>query len=229
MSLKLVIGNKNYSSWSLRAWLFLKESQLDFEEIRLALFTETWETQIRQYTPAGKVPVLLDGDLAIWDSLAIMEYVQEHYPAAAGWPSDRGARAHARSIAAEMHSGFMAIREELPQNLKMCQRRSRDDFSSTARAEIERVEVLWQDCFQRYGGPWLCGNFSIADAMYAPVALRFVTYGITLKPEAQQFVTLVRELPSVQDWVAAAAAEEECWDFIDARISPRDAVRTPRS
>jgi glutathione S-transferase len=222
VSLTLVIGNKNYSSWSLRAWLFLKQSGIEFEEIRLALYTENWETEIKRYTPAGKVPVLLDGDLKIWDSLAIMEHVQETYPDVAGWPSDRAARAHARSVAAEMHSGFMAIREELPQNLKMCQRRSRDDFSSHARAEIERVEALWQDCFERYGGPWLFGDFSIADAMYAPVALRFVTYGIALKPEAQRFVKLVRGLEAVQSWTAAAAEEEECWPFIDARISHAD-------
>ena len=219
MSLKLVIGNKNYSSWSLRAWLFLKESHLEFEEIRLALFTETWKTEIKRYTPASKVPVLLDGDLAIWDSLAIMEYVQETYPETVGWPRDRLARAHARSIVAEMHAGFMAIREELPQNLRMCQRRSRDDFSSTAWAEIERVESLWQGCFQHYGGPWLCGDFSIADVLYVPVALRFVTYGINLTTEAQQFVTLVRELESVQAWVAAAVDEEETLPFIDAHLS----------
>lgn len=218
MSLKLVIGNKNYSSWSLRAWLFLKESHIEFEEVRLALYTEQWETEIKRYTPAGKVPVLLDGDLAVWDSLAIMEYVREHFPESVGWPDDRAARAHARSIAAEMHAGFMAIREELPQNLKVCQRRSLDDFSSTARREIERVETLWQDCFERYGGPWLFGDFAIADVMYAPVALRFVTYGIVLNPIAQQFVTTVRELDSIREWVAAAANEEECWPFIDARL-----------
>lgn len=218
MSLKLVIGNKNYSSWSLRAWLFLKQSQIDFEEIRLALFTETWETEIHQYTPAGKVPVLLDGDLAIWDSLAIMEYVQETYDSPVGWPRDRAARAHARSIAAEMHSGFTAIREELPQNLKLCQRRSRDDFSSAARSEIQRVEQMWQNCFAYFDGPWLCGDFSIADAMYAPVALRFVTYGITLQPAAQRFISQIRELDAIQAWAAAALEEEECWPFIDARM-----------
>jgi glutathione S-transferase len=193
-------------------------SQLDFEEIRLALFTETWDAEIQRFTPAGKVPVLLDGDLAIWDSLAIMEYVHETYDSAVGWPHDRVARAHARSIAAEMHSGFMAIREELPQNLKLCQRRSRDDFSSTARHEIERVEHMWRDCFERFGGPWLCGDFSIADAMYAPVALRFVTYGITLQPEAQRFVSQIQDLSPIQLWAAAALNEEECWPFIDARM-----------
>lgn len=226
MSLRLIIGNKNYSSWSLRAWLFLKQSHLEFEEIKLALFTEQWAEQIKRYTPAGKVPVLLDGDMAIWDSLAIMEYVRENFPEAVGWPSDRWARAHARSIAAEMHSGFMAIREELPQNLRVCQQRSLDDFSSTARGEIRRVEALWRDGFERYGGPWLCGDFSIADVMYVPVALRFVTYSIQLDPLAQQFVTRVRELAPVQAWCADAAQEEEALSFIDARMPGYAASRT---
>ncbi|MEM1280669.1 MAG: glutathione S-transferase family protein [Cyanobacteria bacterium P01_H01_bin.152] len=222
MSLKLIIGNKNYSSWSLRAWLFLKQSALEFEEIRLALFTEQWESEIKRYTPAGKVPVLLHGNLAIWDSLAIMEYVRENFPESVGWPSDRAGRAHARSIATEMHSGFTAIREELPQNLRVCQQRSLDDFSSAARTEIQRVEILWQNCFERYGGPWLCGDFSIADVMYAPVALRFVTYGIQLNSVAQQFVTAVRELESVQAWCQAATHEEEFLPFIDAYAASRD-------
>jgi len=218
VSLKLIIGNKNYSSWSLRAWLFLKQSQLEFEEIKLALFTEQWETEIKRYTPAGKVPVLLDGDIAIWDSIAMMEYVRENFPNTVGWPSDRAARAHARSIAAEMHAGFMAVREELPQNLRVCQQRSLDDFSSIARAEIHRIETLWQDCFERYGGPWLCGDFSIADVMYVPVALRFVTYGIILNPVAQRFITAVRALEPVQLWCEDAAREEESLPFIDARM-----------
>jgi glutathione S-transferase len=227
VSLKLVIGNKNYSSWSLRAWLYLQESQLPFEEIRLPLFTEQWRTEIGKYTPAGKVPVLLDGDLTLWDTLAIMEYLQETYPASVGWPRDRAARAHARSIATEMHAGFLAIREELPQNLRMCQRRSRDDFSSVAQAEIQRVEALWQDCFQRYDGPWLCGDFSIADAMYAPVALRFVTYGINLAPPAQRFVTAIQSLPAVQAWIQDAMNEEECWPFIDARFAQAEPAVIP--
>ncbi|MEM9117576.1 MAG: glutathione S-transferase family protein [Cyanobacteria bacterium P01_F01_bin.56] len=216
MSLRLIIGNKNYSSWSLRAWLFLKQSQIEFEEIKLALFTQQWEAEIKRYTPAGKVPVLLDGDIAIWDTMAIMEYVRENFPNPVGWPSDRATRAHARSIANEMHSGFMAIREELPQNLRVCQQRSLDDFSSTARNEIQRVETLWQDCFERYGGPWLCGEFSIADVMYVPVALRFVTYGIQLEPTAQQFITLAQALEPVKAWYQDAEAEAETLSFIDA-------------
>lgn len=226
VSLKLVIGNKNYSSWSLRAWLYLKESQLQFEEIRLSLFTDQWATAISQYTPAGRVPVLLDGDITIWDSLAIMEYVHEYYPDAVGWPSNRTANAHARSIAAEMHSGFLAIREELPQNLRVCQQRSRDDFSNAAQAQIARVEKLWQDCYRQYGGPWLCGDFSIADVLYAPVALRFVTYSIQLNPEAGQFIDRVQALDAVQAWCQDAIAEPENLPFIDS-LAP--ASSTPLS
>jgi len=221
--LKLVIGNKNYSSWSLRAWLYLRESQLPFEEIRLPLFTERWQTEIHRYTPAGKVPVLLDDDQVVWDSLAIAEYVREKFPHAVGWPDELATRTHARCLVAEMHSGFFAIREELPQNLRMCQRRSRDDFSSTAQAEMQRVETMWQDCYRRYGGPWLCGNFSIADVMYAPVALRFVTYGIQMTAAAQQFVEAVLALDAVQHWMQEAAAEEEYLPAID-QVVPLSSV-----
>lgn len=213
--LKLVIGNKNYSSWSLRAWLYLVQSGLAFEEIRLRLFTETWPMDIARYSPAGRVPVLLDGDITVWDSLAIMEYVRETYPGSVGWPRDRAACAYARAITAEMHSGFLAVREELPQNIRICQKRSRTDFSSAAQQQILRIETLWQDCYQRFGGPWLFGEFSIADVMYAPVALRFVTYAIALAPEAQQFVTAVQNLPAIQRWAEDSAAEAESLAFID--------------
>ncbi|MEM9006709.1 MAG: glutathione S-transferase family protein [Cyanobacteria bacterium P01_F01_bin.86] len=226
MSLKLVIGNKNYSSWSLRAWLYLKESQLPFEEVRLSMFTKQWQEEITQYTPAGRVPVLIDDAITVWDSIAIMEYVRENYPGSVGWPSDRASRAHMRSIATEMHSGFLAIRAELPQNIRMRQQRSRDDFSSAAQSQIDRVEILWQDCYQKYGGPWLCGDFSIADVMYAPVALRFVTYGISLIPEAHQFVEAVQALDSIQMWVQDSASETENLPFIDTLMP---ASNTPLS
>ncbi|MEL7314020.1 MAG: glutathione S-transferase family protein [Cyanobacteria bacterium J06559_3] len=222
MSLKLVIGNKNYSSWSLRAWLYLKESLLPFEEVRLSMFTDQWKQEIYKYTPAGRVPVLLDDGITVWDSLAIMEYVREQYPGSVGWPSDRDCSAHMRSIAAEMHSGFLAIREELPQNIRMCQRRSRDDFSSAAQTQIERVETLWRDCYERYGGPWLCREFSIADVMYAPVALRFVTYGIQLMPVAQQFVEAVQALDSIQTWAQDSVSETENLPFIDTLVPVSD-------
>ncbi|MEL6381623.1 MAG: glutathione S-transferase, partial [Cyanobacteria bacterium J06626_18] len=130
--------------------------------------------------------------------------------------------AHMRSIAAEMHSGFLAIREELPQNIRMCQRRSRDDFSSAAQTQIERVETLWRDCYERYGGPWLCREFSIADVMYAPVALRFVTYGIQLMPVAQQFVEAVQALDSIQTWAQDSVSETENLPFIDTLVPVSD-------
>jgi glutathione S-transferase len=215
MALKLVIGNKNYSSWSLRAWLFLKESGLAFEEVKLPLFTEQWYQNIARYTPAGRVPVLLDDEQVIWDSTAIMAHLQESYPEAVGWPQALPGRAYTRSIAAEMHSGFWPLREELPQNIRARQSHDRDDFSSAAQKDIERIEIIWQTGYQQYGGPWLGGEFSVADVMYAPVALRFVTYGIQLAPAAQQFVTAVQALPSIQQWAEAAQAESEVLSFID--------------
>jgi glutathione S-transferase len=215
MALQLVIGNKNYSSWSLRAWLFLKESGLAFEEVKLSLFTEQWPQNIAQYTPAGRVPVLLDGEQVIWDSTAIMAHLQEQYPEAVGWPQALPARAYTRSIAAEMHSGFWPLREELPQNIRVRQSRDRDDFSSAAQKDIDRVETIWETGYQQYGGPWLGGEFSVADVMYAPVALRFVTYGIQLAPAAQQFVTAIQALPSIQEWAEDAQAESEVLPFID--------------
>jgi glutathione S-transferase len=226
VALKLVIGNKNYSSWSLRAWLFLVESGLAFEEIRLSLYTEQWQSEIKHYSPAGRVPVLLDGDLTVWDSLAIMEYLRETYGTIVGWPEERVARAYARAIAAEMHAGFLSVREELPQNIRICQKREINDFSSSTQQQIERIETIWQDCYGRYGGPWLFGNFSIADVMYAPVALRFATYGITLSPEAHRFVTAVQALPAIQRWAEESAAEAEILPFID-RLSP--VASTPSS
>ncbi|MEO0396864.1 MAG: glutathione S-transferase [Cyanobacteria bacterium P01_A01_bin.137] len=160
MSLKLVIGNKNYSSWSLRAWLFLTESGLSFEEIRLPLFTDAWQ-QISQYTPAKRVPVLLDGDIRVWDSSAIWEYVRSQYPSAIGWPTDPQAHATARSIAAEMHSGFFGIREQLPQNIRARIPVIRSTLTATTQQEIDRVEHMWAQAYDTYGGPWLFGIFPL--------------------------------------------------------------------
>ncbi|HEY9734813.1 MAG TPA: glutathione S-transferase family protein [Trichocoleus sp.] len=215
--LKLVIGNKNYSSWSLRAWLFLQESGLNFEEVKLPLSTRQWQQNIGRYTPAGKVPVLLDGSLSIWDTLAIFEYVLECYSTAIGWPTDGVARAIARSVSAEMHAGFLAVRAELPQNLRARKHWMRSQLSQDCQQQIQRIEQIWADYKSRYGhtGDWLFGSLSIADIMYAPVALRFVTYSIQIDPNAQWFVDAVQALPSVQQWVAAAAAEPEALSEID--------------
>lgn len=221
MSLKLVIGNKNYSSWSLRAWLFLTESGLSFEEIRLPLFTDAWQ-QISQYTPAKRVPVLLDGDIRVWDSSAIWEYVRSQYPSAIGWPTDPQAHATARSIAAEMHSGFFGIREQLPQNIRARIPVIRSTLTATTQQEIDRVEHMWAQAYDTYGGPWLFGDFSLADVAYAPVALRFVTYQIQLSPGAQPFIKAVQELPSIQAWAAASANEADVISFIDQLHNPEN-------
>ena len=221
MDLRLIIGNKNYSSWSLRAWLFLTQSGLSFEEVRLPLFTETWQ-QIGQYTPAKRVPVLMDGDIAVWDSSAIYGYVRSQYPNAIGWPVDRKAQATARSIAAEMHSGFLGIREQLPQNIRARIAVSRSTLALATQHEIQRVEQMWIDAYATYGGPWLFGDFSIADVVYAPVALRFVTYQISLAPTAQAFVDAVQALPSIQSWAKAAAAEPEVIEVIDRLYRAED-------
>ncbi|NEQ53104.1 MAG: glutathione S-transferase family protein [Leptolyngbya sp. SIO3F4] len=214
MSFKLVIGNKNYSSWSLRAWLYLTESGLSFEEIRLPLFTEAWQ-QIAQYSPAKRVPVLLDGDVAVWDSSAIYSYVRSRYSNAVGWPTNQKAEATARSIAAEMHSGFFGIREQLAQNIRARVPVARQMLSPTTQQEVDRVEQMWARAYDTYGGPWLFGDFSIADVVYAPVALRFVTYQIQLIDAAQVFVDAVQALPSIQAWAVASANEPEVIKFID--------------
>ena len=221
MGFQLIIGNKNYSSWSLRAWLFLTESGLTFEEVRLPLFTEAWE-QISQYSPARRVPVLMDGDIAVWDSSAIYGYVRSQYPGAVGWPNDKQAQATARSIAAEMHSGLMGIREQLPQNIRPRVPVDRTTLEATTQTEISRVEQMWTQAYDTYGGPWLFGDFSLADVVYAPVALRFVTYQIQLVPTAQSFVAAVQALPSIQTWAKAAAAESEVISFIDQLHIPEN-------
>ncbi|MEO0457038.1 MAG: glutathione S-transferase family protein [Cyanobacteria bacterium P01_A01_bin.114] len=214
MSLKLIIGNKNYSSWSLRAWLFLTESQIPFEEIRIPLFTSQWQ-QITDYSPSARVPVLLDGDLAIWDTMAIYEHVLEQFPSAVGWPKDHKARAIARSISAEMHAGFLGIRDQLPQNIRARNPLTPSDLSTDTQKQIQRVQTMWTQCLETYGGPWLFGDFSIADVVYAPVALRFVTYQVSLEPAAQTFVETVQALPAIQQWAAASADEPEILAFID--------------
>lgn len=217
MSLKLVIGNHNYSSWSLRGWFYLRASGIPFETIRLPLFTPEWKARVYQYSPAGRVPVLLDDDLAVWDTTAIFAYLQEEYPHAIGWPAEKRARAEARSIAAEMHSGFMAVRDELPQNIRARTQLSPASMSDACRSQMARIFDIWASCRSRFGdrGPWLFGELSIADVMYAPVALRFITYEVPLPGRAAEFVDAVTNHPAIQEWQALAAAEEETLDFID--------------
>jgi len=203
----LVIGNKAYSSWSLRPWLVLRQAAIAFDEVRIPLYQDGHEAKIARYTPAGRVPVLIDGDTTVWESLAICEYVADKHPDKKLWPADGAARAHARAISAEMHAGFAALRGNMSMNV----RRSFPGCGMTpdVKTDIERIEAMWIDCLKRFRGPFLCGAFSIADAMYAPVATRFRTYGVTLSGAAQPYAEMLLALPAMQEWYAAARTEAE--------------------
>jgi glutathione S-transferase len=224
----LVIANRNYSSWSLRAWLHLTESHIPFEEIRIPLFTGNWKEEIVRHSPGGRVPVLLDDGITVWDSTAIMDHALEQHPEAVGWPVPDGARAHARSVSAEMHSGFLALREELPQNLRARCRIDVNRLSGACREQLARIDGLWEDCREKYGssGKWLFGDFSIADVMYAPVALRFVTYSIPVSDRSREFIEAVCGLESVQRWIDGARAEAESLPFIDDLVGAKDSPLT---
>lgn len=208
MSLKLVIGNKNYSSWSMRPWVALKASNIAFDEVFIPLYTDAADKQrILDVTPSGKVPALVDGDITVWDSLAIIEYAAERFPDAKLWPEDRAARAHARSVSAEMHSGFMPLRNECGMNLHRPVKAKA--LSEEARANIKRIQQIWSDCRARYGeaGPYLFGAFSGADAMYAPVVHRFLTYAIEVTPEARAYMDTMQALPAFRQWTEEGIAE----------------------
>jgi glutathione S-transferase len=209
MPLTLVIGNKNYSSWSMRPWLALRAKNIPFEEVFIPLYTDNPadKQRILSFSRAGKVPALVDGDITVWDSLAIIEYAAERFPDAKLWPEDRAARAHARSISAEMHSGFMPLRNECGMNLHRPV--GAITLSADAKANIARVEEIWRDCRQRYGkgGPFLFGAFTGADAMYAPVVHRFRTYAVEVGAEARAYMETMMALPAFQEWTEAGLAE----------------------
>jgi glutathione S-transferase len=208
MALTLVIGNKNYSSWSMRPWLALKASGIAFDEIFIPLYTGDADKQrILSFSHAGKVPILIDGDITVWDSLAIIEYAAERFPEAGLWPEDRASRAHARSISAEMHSGFAALRDECGMNLH--RPIGATALSPQASADIARIQRMWAECRERYGkvGPYLFGAFSGADAMYAPVVHRFQTYAIDVSPAVREYMDLMMALPAFQEWTRAGRAE----------------------
>ena len=208
MALKLVIGNKNYSSWSMRPWLALRASNIAFEEIFVPLYTgEAGKQRLLDFSRAGKVPIMLDGDVRVWDSLAIIEYVAERFPEKRLWPENPAQRAHARSISAEMHSGFAALRNECGMNLHRPVRAI--ELSADARANIARVQEMWTDCRARYGqaGPFLFGAFGAADAMFAPVVHRFRTYAIAVTPETQAYMDTMMALPAFAEWTKAGLAE----------------------
>lgn len=209
MELTLVIGNKNYSSWSLRPWLLMKQAGIPFTERRIALYRGDWQKQVLAHSPSGLVPVLQHGSLKIWDSLAIGEYVAEIFPDQKLWPSETAARAEARAISAEMHSGFQALRQNMFTNIRR-RMPTRGRTPEVAR-DIERISAIWSDCRRRHAadGPFLFGRFSMADAMYAPVAFRFQTYAVPLAVPAAEYLNTLLNLPAMQEWAAAAQAETE--------------------
>jgi glutathione S-transferase len=217
MTLKLVIGNKNYSSWSMRPWLALRANDIAFEEVFIPLYTGDADKQrILGFSRAGKVPTLIDGDITVWDSLAIIEYLAERFPEARLWPEDRADRAYARSISAEMHSGFMALRNECPMNLHRPVREVA--LSQDARANIARIQEIWLDCRERHSkrGPFLFGALSAADAMFAPVVYRFRSFAIDGAPKVRAYMDTMLALPAVEEWTKAGLAETLLIDRVEA-------------
>jgi len=211
MTLKLVIGNKNYSSWSMRPWLAMRANGIGFEEIFIPLYTDNKadKDRILTFSASGKVPVLVDGDIVVWDSLAIIEYVAERFPDARLWPEDRAERAHARAISAEMHSGFLPLRNACGMNLHRPVRAIA--LSEDVQANIVRIQNIWSDCRERYAGrgPFLFGSFGAADAMFAPVVHRFRTYAIAVAPASQAYMETMTALPAFNEWTEAALAETQ--------------------
>ena len=206
--LTLVIGNKNYSSWSLRPWLAMRHAGIPFEERLLLLFDENWKEAIARFSPSGRVPVLLHGGRRVWETLAILEYVNELFPDAGLWPPDRDARAHARAIANEMHAGFTALRNQMPMNLRRGDLKGKG-CGPGVDGDIARICAIWRDCRARWGegGDFLFGAFGAADAMFAPVVTRLDTYGIDLDDICAAYSRAVLSLPAFVEWREAALRE----------------------
>jgi glutathione S-transferase len=218
--MKLVIGNKNYSSWSMRPWVLLKQAGIGFEEIKLRFDSfepdSKFKTELARVSPVGKVPVLIDDGFAVWDTLAIAEYAAEKFPGKQLWPADARARARARSVCAEMHSGFGALRNHFPMNIEA----SLPEIGAkvlreqpAVRADLERVLALWGELLAAHGGPLLFGPFSIADAYYAPVVMRLSTYAVPVPAEIAAYMDRVKALPGVAAWISDALAEHDFLDF----------------
>ena len=219
MALLLLIGNKNYSSWSLRPWIAMKVAGIAFAEQVISLDAGDFQERVRKTSATGKVPALADGETQVWESLAILEYLAEKFPKAALWPAEQGARAHARAIAAEMHAGFTPLRRHYPMNVKRpVKRRAPTD---EVVPHIGRIDAMWKDCRSRFGqgGPFLFGAFGAADAMYAPVVSRFHTYGVEVSPVSRAYMEAVMGLPAWAEWYAAAV--QEPW------VLPSDEVDWP--
>ncbi|ETX12350.1 glutathione S-transferase [Marinomonas ushuaiensis DSM 15871] len=213
--MKLIIGNKNYSSWSLRGWLALKAFNVPFEEVKLSLISKSFYTELAKHSPAGKVPVLVDGDLNVWDSLSICEYINEEYLQGKGWPEDKNKRAVARSIVADMHSGLFGIRGEMPMN---CRAKRHLELSEKALKEIQTLDGIWSRLRTENAsnGAYLFGEFSLADVFFAPVIFRFTTYKVAVSDTAQAYMANMLAHPSMQEWLEDALAETEIIDADEA-------------
>ena len=212
----LVIGNKNYSSWSLRPWIALRQNDIPFTEHLIPLFDENWKTEVSKVSPTEKVPVLIDGDVTVWETLAILEYVNEKFPDRGLWPADSTARALARAVSMEMHAGFSALRGNMPMNI-------RKDLSGKGMGpgvaeDIKRICELWNECRAKFGqgGPFLFGTFTIADAMYAPVVSRFTTFGVKLDDVCQAYCDAVLDTKAYREWKEAAV--KETWTVAEDEI-----------
>jgi glutathione S-transferase len=207
MALTLVIGNKNYSSWSMRPWLAMKVAGIAFEEVVISLDAPDFKQRLSKISGTGKVPALVDGNVAVWESLAILEYLAETFPQVGLWPADAKARAHARAIASEMHAGFVPLRRHCPMNIWRPVKKR--ELTPDVSANVRRIDAMWTDCRMRFGGggPFLFGKFSAADAMYAPVVSRFHTYAVDVGPAAAAYMDSVMALPAWAEWTAAAIKE----------------------
>jgi len=218
--MQLVIGNKNYSSWSMRPWVLMKQAGIAFDEVKIrfdAFSPESkFKTELARISPAGYVPVLIDDDLTVWDTLAIAEYLAEKFPARQLWPRDAKTRARARSVCAEMHSGFGALRSHFPMNIEAALPEVGARVlaeQAAVRGDVERIIDMWSALLATYGGPLLFGEFSIADAYFAPVVTRLKTYAVPVPPHIAAYVKRVGELPGVAAWVSDALAERDFLDF----------------
>lgn len=221
--MKLLIGNRNYSTWSLRPWLVLRHFEIPFEDEVLQLSGPGWRENLAARSPTGKVPVLIDGDLVVPETIAIIEFLADSFPDKAIWPKDRADRALARAAAAEMHAGFAGLRSHAPMNLRASHPGKVD--LDAVRKDLHRVETLWGGLLTRSGGPYLFGAFSAADAMFAPLATRLRTYDLPVSDVAQRYVEAIYALPAFQDWLAQALQEpwivdDDEIDVIQGRVAP---------
>jgi len=221
VALHLVIGNKNYSSWSFRPWLAMKVAGIAFAETVISLDAADFKARVRALSGAGRVPVLIDGDIPIWESLAILEYLAEKFPLAGLWPNDAAARAHARAVASEMHAGFMPLRRQLPMNVaRPVKQRALDEGAAK---DVARIDSIWKECRAKFGGPFLFGPFGAADAMYGPVVWRFHTYAVDVGAAARAYMQAMMALPAWNEW--RDAARREPWVLAEDEVDWPEVLR----